>query len=391
MKVLHALNYHRAAWGSDQAWEKTLALSRQSGLDVRVFSRDSRTLRGLGGRSTAFVSGIYAPESLRDFSRELQTFAPDVVHTHELYPLISPWILRRCRRAGVPVVHTCYDYRLTCPIATHVTGGEICRRCVGGHEHWAVLKNCRGHYAESVAYALRSAVARHFRLYIDNVDHFLVPTEFSRQWLSEQVGVSPGRMTVQPCVIALPPTPADPAAGSYVAFAGRFAPEKGVDLLIEAARAAGLPLRLAGNADTHPAIRPGDDVQCVVTRSAEELAQFYRGARLLVMPSLWEETFGVVAAEAMSHGVPVIAAAIGALAHTVVDQATGLLFEPRNGGALAAVMRQLWDDPELCRRLGAAGRQKVKTQFDEASHVRHLMDAYEAALAGAHRPAADRS
>jgi glycosyltransferase involved in cell wall biosynthesis len=102
---------------------------------------------------------------------------------------------------------------------------------------------------------------------------------------------------------------------------------------------------------------------------------------MLVVPSLWEETFGVVAAEAMGHGLPVIAPRIGALPYTVTDNVTGILFETGQVDALAGAMRRLWHDPGLCRQLGAAGRQRVKTEFDEASHMRCLMTAYERALA----------
>jgi glycosyltransferase involved in cell wall biosynthesis len=380
MKVLHAFNSHRGAWGSDNAWADTIRLSRESGLEVSIFSRDSKTLPpGLRGKVQAVVGGIYARDAIRDFSAALAEIRPDIVHTHELYPLISPWILRRCGEAGVPVVHTCYDYRLTCPIATHFVHGQVCERCRGGREYWAVLNNCRDHLAESVAYGLRSAVARGFSLFCDHVAQFIVLTEHGRQWLMREVGIAPERITVQPCAIRLPESAADPGDGRYIAYAGRFYAEKGVELLIEAARRTGLPVKLAGNAPSHPAIRPGDPVECVLTNSRQELEDFYRGARMLVVPSLWWETFGIVAAEAMSHGIPVLAARIGALEHTVSDGVTGLLFEPGNIDELAAGMRTLWDDPALCRRLGAAGRRRVESEFDAASHTRHLREAYERA------------
>lgn len=392
MKILHVFNYHRSSWGSDKAWAKTIRLSEEAGLEIGMFSRDSRELPpNWRGKAQAFVSGVYAPGAIRDFGRVLAEFRPDAVHTHELYPLISPWILRQCTAAGVPVVHMCYDYRFSCPIATHFVHGRMCHRCAGGREYWAVLNNCRGRLAESLAYGLRNAVARRFRLFRDHVAQFIVPSESSRRWLMHEIGIAAGRITIQAPAIPLPETGVDPAAGRYIAFAGRFTVEKGSQYLIEAARRTGLPVRLAGNSDSHPGVRPGDPVACVPTATPAALAEFYRGARMVVVPSIWEETFGVVAAEAMSHGVPVVAARIGALQDTVTDGATGLLFEPRNVDDLARAMRRLWDDPALCRRLGAAARRRVATEFDAASHVRQLLLAYEraiAATAGTRRPLA---
>ena len=70
------------------------------------------------------------------------------------------------------------------------------------------------------------------------------------------------------------------------------------------------------------------------------------------------ETFGLVAAEAMSHGVPVVAARIGALKELVEDGVDGLLFERGDPRDLAAALRRVWDDPDLCRRMGQAAREK---------------------------------
>ena len=380
MKVLHAFNRHRSAWGSDKAWDKTVQLSHRAGIETEVFSRDSKALAGLRGRARAFADAVRPGEAVRAFQAALARIRPDVVHTHELYPLISPWILPHCARAGVPVVHTCYDYRLTCPIATHFVHGQACRRCEGGREHWAVLRNCRGNLAESAAYALRNRVARRHRLFRDGVAQFIVLTEFSRRWLMREVGIGPERITIQPCVVPMPAAGLQAGRAEYIAFAGRFTIEKGSQLLIQAARLTGLPVRLAGNAELHPDIRPGDPVTLVPTRSPADLAEFYRHARFLVVPSLWEETFSIVSAEAMSHGVPVLAARIGALQDTVLDGVTGMLFAPGDVDALARAMRLLWDDPALCRRLGEAGRHRVATQFDETAHLRQLRIAYDRAL-----------
>jgi glycosyltransferase involved in cell wall biosynthesis len=381
MRVLHILNNHRHGGGSDNSWAETIRLSRESGIDIEVFSRTSKDLSpAFRDKARAALSGVYAPITIRAAADAVARFRPDLVHTHELYPLISPWVIRRVARMGVPVVHTTDDYRLTCPVATHFQHGTICHRCTGGREYWAALNNCRDNRAESVAYAVRNAVARRFDLYRGYVSEFITQTEFGRQWLIRDVNVDPGRITVNACAVEVSPTPADPGQGDYIGYAGRFVPEKGVEMLVEAARRAGLPLRLAGNAETHPAIRPGDPVECVLTPTRESLMQFYRGARFLVAPSLWYETFGLVAAEAMAQGIPVLVSRIGALQNVVVDGVTGLLFEPGSVDDLVTKMSRLWNAPELCRQFGAAAYMHARNEFNGEAHMRHLMAAYERAL-----------
>jgi len=376
MRVLHANNVHRGFGGISRAFADVVRLLRAGGVEVDTFTRDSRDIAPtLAGRAGAFASGLYAREAVREFGALLRERRPDVVHVHELFPLISPWILPRCAEAGVPVVMGCYDYRLSCPVATHFRAGGECRRCEGGREHWCVARNCRGSLPESLGYALRSASARHFGLHERHVARFVACSDHVRDYLVGRVGIDPARVRVVPPPVRIPAEPvADPSAGAYVAYAGRFAPEKGVEVLVEACRQAGLPLRLAGSAPAHPAVRPGDDAAFVMTGSPEELADFYRGARVVAVPSLFAETFGVVAAEAMGHGVPVVASRIGALPDTVGGG--GLLARPGDAADLAARLRQVWDDSPLACRLGREGRRIAGSAYGERAHLDRLLGVY---------------
>lgn len=386
MRVLHANNVHRGMGGVGKAVAATIEILRSGGIEVATFERDSRDLpRSLAGRATAFVSGLYAASAVREFRAMLRDLRPDVVHAHELYPLISPWILPQCAEEGIPVVMGSYDYRLSCPIATHHTRGAECRRCEGGREQWCVIRNCRGSIPESLAYALRNASARRFDLFAPVV-RFLPVSRHLGEFLVRHLGIEPSRIAVVPPPVRVPATPVeDPSRGTYVAFAGRFAPEKGVEVMVEACRLARLPMRFAGDADSHPAIAPGDDASFVLTRSREELDRFYRGARVVAMPSIWSETFGVVAAEAMSHGVPVVVSRVGALPETVVEDCTGLIAEPGDAVGLARQLRRVWDDPVLARTLGENGRRRVVETYSERHHFEHLARVYGEARAQVRR------
>lgn len=242
-----------------------------------------------------------------------------------------------------------------------------------------MLRNCRGSRAESTAFSARSMLARALGLFSRHVAMYLTPTQFTADWLTAHCAIPANRTAVIPCVIDLPPDTVDPSAGAYVAFAGRFVEEKGVSVALEAARLAGLPIRLAVDGLNCPDPASSALVTFVRTASRGELANFYRGARCFVMPSIWFETFGIVVAEAMSHGIPVLASRIGALAETTRDGVSGLLFEPGNARDLAEKMTLLWNDGELCRRLGLGGRAQVVEQCSEQRHTELMLAAYRAA------------
>jgi glycosyltransferase involved in cell wall biosynthesis len=274
---------------------------------------------------------------------------------------------------------TTVDYRMTCPIVTHLHNGETCTRCCGGHEYWAVLKNCRQNVAESLTVSLYNAMTRKLGLFHRHISRFIAPSEFTRKWLIEHAAIHSERITTNSPVVEMPESATDAASGGYVAFAGRFAPEKGVETLLNAAERCGLPFRLSRNEHSRVTVdisSNGGDIDTVVTRNRDELHAFYRGARMLVLPSVWFETFALVGAEAMSHGVPVVASRFGAMECLIEDGVDGLLFRPGDAGDLAAKVKQLWADPALCRRLGEAARRKALKLWAPERHVERLNKLY---------------
>jgi glycosyltransferase involved in cell wall biosynthesis len=352
-------------------------------VDVEIYCRSGEDHpRHLMGRLRAGLGALYSPSSVRRFSRVVDSFKPDIVHIHDLFPLISPWIAEECQKRGIPVVMTCVHYRLTCPIATHFRRGQVCTSCTGGREHWAVLHNCRGNLPESITVALHNAITSRFRVYARHVDRFIAPSRFTRDWLVEHTDITAEKIAVISPVVEIPPSGADPGAGTYVAFAGRFVPEKGVDTVLEAARLTGIPFRFSRN-ERHLTTFPlPPHIEAVVTRNEEELRGFYRGARMTVVPSVWFETFGLVGAEAMSHGIPLIASRIGALTELVDDGVDGLLFEPRNAADLADKVARLWEDIGACRRMGREARRKALSQWSPDEHFVRLAAVYESVSRG---------
>ena len=220
-------------------------------------------------------------------------------------------------------------------------------------------------------------MASQFELFKKYVDHYIVVTEFCADFIVDKLGVKRENVSVIPCAVDVPEHAVEnPEQGEYAAFAGRFVHEKGVEVLIEACRQARIPLKLAGWEATHPAIRAGDDIECIMNKDRAELDQFYRNARMIVVPSIWYETFGLVAAEGSALGLPVIASRIGALQETVDHQITGLHVNPNDVDDLSKAIKTLWDSPELVRQYGQAGRKKIATEYTKKRHTEGHLSVY---------------
>lgn len=379
MRVLYAYNQHRGGGGSNNATMATVNAVAAAGMEVEVFTRSSRELPvNFMGRLRAGTSAFHSPESLDAFRRQLDAFRPDVVHAYELFPLVSPRIPAECARRGIPVVMSTDDFRLTCPVRTHLRDGRVCTECLGEKEYRAILHNCRGSLAESFVLSAYATMVRKRGLFTDHVTTFIAPSDFTRRWLVDNARIPEARISVLAPVVESPPEAADPGEGSYVGFAGRIVPEKGIRTFVQAARITGLPFRLSRHESYFAAPELSEDLETVVTSDRAGLDAFYRGARTMVLPSLWFETFGLAAAEAMSHGVPVVGSRNGAILELIEDGVDGLLFAAGDAQDLADKVTRLWSDPALCRRMGAAARAKA-SRWRRARHIETLTRIYESA------------
>jgi colanic acid/amylovoran biosynthesis glycosyltransferase len=177
---------------------------------------------------------------------------------------------------------------------------------------------------------------------------------------------------VIPNGVALPADAGVEADPPEVLYAGRLSPEKGVLELMAAAD--GLRLVVAGDGPLRAQVPqalgfvPNDDLQ-----------ELYARAAVVACPS-HREGFGVACAEAMAHGKPVVASAVGGLKDLVVDGETGLLVPPRDVAALRAALQRLLADGDLRRRFGSAGRERIRRHFSWERFSADTIRAYGDAL-----------
>ncbi|MBI3118596.1 MAG: glycosyltransferase, partial [Candidatus Hydrogenedentes bacterium] len=102
----------------------------------------------------------------------------------------------------------------------------------------------------------------------------------------------------------------------------------------------------------------------------DAVVQFYHESDLCVVPSEWEEPFGLVAVEAMASGRPAIVSDVGGLQDIVVHSETGLIFKRGESAQLADCVRQLLDDPKRAAAMGRAGRARVEQEYDWDTVIR---------------------
>jgi len=168
-------------------------------------------------------------------------------------------------------------------------------------------------------------------------------------------------------------SPTDPRGGILFGFVGRFVPEKGIPILLEAVRqliseGETVDVRLIGDGPERDRLdgiirreKLENHIRITGYLAGAALAESLRDVRVVVMPSVWEETAGLAAIEQMMRGRLVIASDIGGLSEVVGS--AGLCFAPGNAIALAECMRRVLRQPTLIDALGREARSRALSLF----------------------------
>jgi len=370
--VLH--NRYRIEGGEERSVELQVRALARAGVEHRLLERRSAD----EGRARAATALLRGGGSEREIAAAVRELRARVVHAHNMQPLIGPRGLAAARAAGARVVLHLHNARLFCAIGVASRDGGPCFRCRGRLTLPGLVLNCRGSLPEAAVYA--TALSLHQPLVLETVDRFLAPSRWAAGQLA-QLGVPADRLESLPHY--LPDTAfarrSRAGDGRYALVVSRLSPEKGVDVAIEAAARAGVPLKIAGAGPaaaelTALARRLSAAVELVGRVAGERLARLRAGAGVLLMPSRYHEFSPFAALEAMAAGVPVIASRLGGLPELIGAERC---LAPNDPGTLAAHLEALWGAPEKRRAEGEALIARARERHAEERYVRDLLGVYE--------------
>ncbi|MEU6621311.1 glycosyltransferase family 4 protein [Streptomyces litmocidini] len=393
MHVLVVHNRYSSAQpsGENRVVDEEVALLRAAGHRVDLFERRSDDIAGrsLLGKAAVPLLVPWNPAVRTELAALLRADRPDVVHVHNVFPLLSPAVLAACADAGVPVVATLHNYTQVCPPGTLHRDGRPCTECVGSATALPAVRH--GCYRDSrlatVPLAVSLSVNR--RRWWSGVERFFCISAAQRDLLV-QSGMPAERLAVKHNFVP------DPGAcrtgtGEHLLFLGRLAEPKGVRLLmaawdeLAADGGAGVPLVLAGAGPLEREVAAWadgrDDVRYVGLYDPEECRRAVERSVAVVAPSLARETFGLVVAEAMAAGVPAVAAGHGAFVELVDEGVTGLLHRPGEASSLADRLRRITAAPARNREMGLAARRRYEQRFSPAVGLERLLEEYRTAIA----------
>ncbi|WP_328659723.1 glycosyltransferase [Streptomyces sp. NBC_00334] len=393
MHVLVVHNRYNSAQpsGENRVVDQEVALLRAAGHRVEVFERRSDDIAGrsLLGKVAVPLLVPWNPGVRTELAGRLRTGRPDVVHVHNVFPLLSPAVLAACADVDVPAVATLHNYTQVCPPGTLQRDGRPCAECVGSTPLPAVRHGCyRGSRLATVPLAVGLSVNR--RRWWSGVDRFFCISAAQREVLV-RAGMPAGRLAVKHNFVPEPEVRRS-GPGEHLLYLGRLAEAKGIRLLmaawdeIAADGGVGVPLVIAGTGPLEREVTAWaagrDDVRYAGLLDPAECGRIVARSVAVVAPSTWLEAFGLVVVEAMAAGVPAVAAGHGAFVELVEDGVSGLLHRPGEAASLAACLRRLTAAPGLGREMGEAARRRYERDFSPAVGLERLVEGYRTAIAG---------
>lgn len=317
---------------------------------------------------------IYSREAKKKITVVLRDFQPDVVHLNNINFQLTPSVIYAVRdyekKSGrkIKLVFTAHDYQWVCP--NHMmripSTGEICFACRGGNFLQCTKNRCiHDSKVKSLIGTIEAKLYARCKTY-GMVDAIICPSEFMKKQLDTNPVLAEKTIMLHNFIDA----PVDKfqdetVAGKqpedmqdqqidkkdYVVYFGRFSEEKGTWTLLEACKALPqIPFIFAGTGPLEEEVNQVENVENRGFVTGDALRKLIAEARFSVYPSEWYENCPFSVMESQMYGTPVLASDLGGAPELVQAGKTGELFRGGDVEELTEHIRDLWNQPELCRK-----------------------------------------
>lgn len=334
---------------------------------------------------------LYSIESKKKIEKLIQYEKPDIAHVQNIHHHITPSILYSLKKNRIPIVWTLHDYTLICPNTSFLAHGKICEKCKICKYYWPLFVRCKKDSIGASAMAALETVIHRLMRINDLVDVFIAPSRFLKAKFIEY-GFDDNKLVHINHFIDYPVVQEKIQSDDYYLFVGRITEEKGVKTLIDAAiEADSSHLKIAGGGPLLHTMKKyakekdkNKIVEFLDHKSRNELLDYYKKCKFVVIPSEWYENAGLIIFESYACGKPVIGAGIGGIPEFVKDTERGLVFKAGDKDDLVATIKYMLNNPDLVAEMGENAKKYLVEMHRGEAHYREIIKIYDRLLLKTH-------
>lgn len=396
MKILLVNKFHYLNGGSEKYYFELGKLLKEHGNEVAYFSmEDDRNIKT--GDKEYFVKKIdlntgsklkaldvmYSKENYKKMQEAIDDFKPDIVHLNNFQRQLSASIVDCCKKNNIPMVFTAHDMQAICPASAMLYKGEICEDCIKKGYSSCIKKSCiKDSKLKSILGVLESRYYRKNNIY-SIIDFIITPSEFLKTQLIKGNLEYKRIETLHNFVINSDEVKKYKDEG-YAFFFGRLSVEKGILNLLKAIKQLDNgKLIIAGNGPEKENIELfikengiEDRVKMVGYLNQEQVKEYIKNSKFVVVPSIWYENCPYSILETMEIGKPIIGSKIGGIPELIEDKENGFVYEYDNIGELAKKMKILFNNNEIVNQQGQMSRKLYEEKYSENIYYNKLLKVY---------------
>lgn len=380
MKILFINDYGFPEGGVESYIENLKKILEKKGHQVRIFSSDFHPemrhfndyeFKSINTNSLLrFVPYTFNLNSYFSLKKVIKKYKPDIVHLHYFFYHTSPSILLLLK--DIPTVMTLHAHELISPMGVHTN--KICK-----HSEFGYCPNCVGipnYFIEKF---------KRFLFYIlsNRINTFIAPSKYYED-LHKQFKLKNIKKVFNGISLF---SFQKLNHNNCIAYVGRLTQEKGVQNLIKSIplilkNIPNIKVYIVGSGPYYNELlllsqnlKIKKNIFFINKVERKKLLEYYVKAEVVIMPSIWAETFGLVGIEAMSVGRPIIGSNVGGIPEWLDDGKTGYLVEPGNPEQIAEKVIMLLSNRKLLEQMGKNARKRAE-QFSIEKHVEKLEKVY---------------
>ncbi len=405
MKILSINKFFHVHGGSDRYFFELNSLHKKAGHEVIEFSMahpenlpseyekyfvsaiDYWSPLTLKKKIKAGFNILYSREAAIKIKKLIEKTKPQIAHIHLIYHQISPSIIPIIKSSGIPVVQTLHDYKPICPAYNFFSKGEQCDLCQGGKFYYATLRRCTRNSLPASFLNTIEMYFHHMMGWYQMGDFYITPSRFMLKKMTDS-GLPSEKFVHIPNFVDPGQYEYSEESDNHGVYAGRLVPEKGVKTLITAMgkiKAKDFTLFICGSGyEKEVLIKMAEsnnihNVKFTGYLDKKELNSLILKSKFTILPSECYENCPMAVLESMAMGKPVIGSDTGGIPELIENGQDGILFNPGNAHDLASAIDKLLSDPEKCKKMGRAAREKIVSKFNPEVHYSKILSLYRRA------------